>query len=302
MTCCLIINHGANILRIFTEFRNHINFLIIGTKLITELKWITEEHPLIRVCRFQIWLHTSVWLLSSSGSAVWAITFGKHFDRGMYFWNSLMAQNTAGIRFTRGAQPWVWHRWEYLRISFSTSRHQRKSSCSKKSRKPLEFSRYRYFSSRTHWLSPRMCTFSFRRETIWIAEWMRPTDVYTTNWNQSELKNCAALNVTQIPDCFVLCLLFQFHYVFAVAVHADHNMDPVDIHLVRKRRNVLHEFDNKCNPSAARTLHMRVASRAHNLFAEKVVLFEAAVISRRLGRRNDLYQHSKSINRIRLHT
>lgn len=30
MTCCLIVGQVSNLLRIFTEFQNHLNFLILG--------------------------------------------------------------------------------------------------------------------------------------------------------------------------------------------------------------------------------------------------------------------------------
>lgn len=72
---------------------------------------------------------------------------------------------------------------------------------------------------------------------------------------------------------------FQFHHVFVAAVHVDHNVDPIGIQLVREGRNVLHESDNKCNSSAAGSLHLRAATGAHNLLAKEIVLLEATVIS-----------------------
>lgn len=87
----------------------------------------------------------------------------------------------------------------------------------------------------------------------------------------------------------LMCLCFQFHYVFVAAVHAVYNMDPINICLVRKRGNVLHEFNNKCNSSATRIIHLRITTRAYHLFVEEVVLFKAATISGWLGRRNDLH-------------
>lgn len=124
--------------------------------------------------------------MSFSGWVVWVIIFGKRFDREMYFSNSPTAQSIAGIHSTHGVRPHVWLRWECLRISFSISPHQRNWFSSKKNLKRLAFLLYRYFSLRMQWSSRQISTFSFRHETIWIVEWMRPMDEYTINWNQSE--------------------------------------------------------------------------------------------------------------------
>lgn len=33
ITCCLIVNQGAHLIKVFTELRNHTNFLVLGKLL-----------------------------------------------------------------------------------------------------------------------------------------------------------------------------------------------------------------------------------------------------------------------------
>lgn len=122
--------------------------------------------------------------------------------------------------------------------------------------------------------------------------------VLWTNTLQIEIKVSSLLREEQEVNDLILMAKFpfQFPYVFAAAVHVDNFLDSIDIHMVRKWRNVLHEFDNQCNSSTTRALHLCAATGAHNLSAEEIMLFQTTTIGRRLGRRNDLHKYSQSIN------
>lgn len=125
MTCCLIVGQIANLMRIYTEFHNHINFLIMGMSLLCKCC----NHILIvfsSLYALQIWFQRFRLLQHYFGLADWAISFGKRFGRVMCSCALPMAKSIAGIRFTYGAVRFVWQAWEYSPITIWISAYQRK--------------------------------------------------------------------------------------------------------------------------------------------------------------------------------
>lgn len=99
MTCCLIINHAASVLRIFNELRNHVNFLIIGTN--NRMAFSSQGYSLTVSPYFlDMVAHISTiavfFWLSSLGYYIWKTfrsrnVFLKFTDGTKYCWYSFYA-------------------------------------------------------------------------------------------------------------------------------------------------------------------------------------------------------------------
>lgn len=109
MTCCLIINHTANILRIFTELRNHMNFLIVGMKNESHLFHadIYQSFPMLSDMVAHISTIAVFFWLSSLGYYIWKTfrsrnVFLKFTDGTKYCWYSFYAWGSTACMASLG--------------------------------------------------------------------------------------------------------------------------------------------------------------------------------------------------------
>lgn len=112
---------AADFVRIFTEFSNHVSFIVAGKLLaFIQLYFVVYYYFNYFPIFTQISYSISACWAPSFGWTVSVITFGRPSVHAMFSCVSPMVVNIAIIQHMRGVSPRWWLVWRYSRTFFST--------------------------------------------------------------------------------------------------------------------------------------------------------------------------------------